>query len=97
MDKISKGFKVEISRTPDFKAVSYAIIQEFDNAIEWLMDSKNFEESQSVATFIRLTEIEIDFCRDCKKPIEKDEVFCLRCDELRNEAYQEYQERNLEE
>jgi hypothetical protein len=96
-----RGFLVEISRDPDFKSVSFSVIQDYDCALEWLEDSKNFEETTfKVPIFRRLTEIEIDFCRDCEKPIKKGEVFCLRCEDFRNDAIlesREYEEETEED
>ncbi len=86
------GFRCEVSRTPEFTASSYHISDSEELANEWITDTKNFEESHfKVKLYSRLTEIDIEYCEMCKRsgkktPIEKGERFCLRCEDLMNEA-----------
>lgn len=86
------GYKCELSRSDDFKCCSFFITDDYDKAIEWVNDNKNFEENHfKVKMYSRISEIDIEYCEMCKRhnklnPIEKGERYCLRCEDLMVEA-----------
>ena len=81
------GFRCEVSQDKNFKSCSFHITNDKEQAEKWVELRKAIDEQYIKSKIYgRITEIDVDYCELCGKPIEEKEKICLRCEDLLQEA-----------
>ena len=85
-----KGYYASIGRN---KAASFNYFPDFKTALEWVLNSLNFEKTQLNMNEFDMTikEMELKVCT-CKNLIPFEQFECLKCEDIKHDAYLESKE-----